>query len=169
MTDSPSLFVGSYAKYNNGNLFGAWLNLEDYTDRDDFLAACHELHKDESDLELMYPDFQCFPRRFYSESYVNPAIWDWLELSEDDRELLEVYLDNVNQDGTIGEARERFQGEYDSEEAWAEDFLEEMGYLEQVPDELRYHINFESYARDQGIDSFVFIEHEGKTWVFTRS
>ena len=30
------IYVGTYAKYNDGNLFGKWLDLEDYADRDDY-------------------------------------------------------------------------------------------------------------------------------------
>jgi len=49
----PRIYVGTYAKYNSGSIKGQWLNLKDYSDKDDFLAACRELHKDESDPEFM--------------------------------------------------------------------------------------------------------------------
>ena len=45
------IYVGTYAQYNNGSLFGEWLDLSDYSDKDDFLEACAELHKDEQDPE----------------------------------------------------------------------------------------------------------------------
>ena len=38
------IYVGTYAKYNAGSIKGAWLDLEDYADRDAFLEACRELH-----------------------------------------------------------------------------------------------------------------------------
>ena len=41
------VYVGTYGKYNNGSLFGAWLDLSDYSDKEDFYEACRELHKDE--------------------------------------------------------------------------------------------------------------------------
>ena len=37
------IYVGTYAKYNNGSIAGAWLNLDDYSDKDAFLAACRKL------------------------------------------------------------------------------------------------------------------------------
>ena len=40
------VYVGTYNKYNNGSLFGKWLDLSDYSDMDEFLEACRELHKD---------------------------------------------------------------------------------------------------------------------------
>ena len=40
-----SVYVGTYGKYNNGSLFGAWLDLSDYADKEEFYEACRELHK----------------------------------------------------------------------------------------------------------------------------
>ena len=50
---AASVYVGTYAKYNNGSLSGAWLNLSDYSDKEEFYEACRELHKDEEDVEYM--------------------------------------------------------------------------------------------------------------------
>ena len=36
------IYVGTYNAYNEGSLKGAWLDLEDYDDQDDFLRACRE-------------------------------------------------------------------------------------------------------------------------------
>lgn len=44
------VYVGTYGKYNNGSLFGAWLDLSDYSDKEEFYDACRELHKDEEDV-----------------------------------------------------------------------------------------------------------------------
>ena len=45
------VYVGTYGKYNNGSLFGSWLDLSDYSDKEDFYEACREIHKDEEDAE----------------------------------------------------------------------------------------------------------------------
>lgn len=52
------VYVGTYAKYNNGSLSGAWLDLSDYSDKEEFYEACRELHKDEEDAEYMYAGCQ---------------------------------------------------------------------------------------------------------------
>ena len=41
------VYVGTYNNYNSGSLFGKWLDLFDYWDKDEFLVVCRELHKDE--------------------------------------------------------------------------------------------------------------------------
>lgn len=161
------LYVGTYSKYNSGSIKGAWLDLEDYSDKDAFLSACCELHKDESDPELMFQDYEGFPRSLYSESNIPDALWDWLELDEDDRELLAVYQDSINQDADIDEARENFCGKFDSEEDWAADYLEDTGGLENVPEHLRNYIDFEAYARDARLGGdIVFVRHDGDVWAF---
>jgi antirestriction protein len=110
--NEPSIYVGTYAKYNNGSIAGKWLVLSDFDSRDEFYEACKELHKDEADPEYMFQDYQGFPKAFYSESSVQEELWDWLALDEDDQKLLEVYKDNVNQEGGIEEARDAFAGQY---------------------------------------------------------
>lgn len=165
--DLPSLYVGTYGKYNNGSIAGAWLNLEDYADKDEFLEACQELHGP-GEHEFMFPDYSALPKRFYSESYVDPAIWDWLELDEDDRELLEVYLDNVNQNGDIEEARDCFDGKYESESDWAEQTLEDQGFFRDVPDTFQNYFDFAAYARDCRLGGDITVVERGyrDVWIF---
>jgi hypothetical protein len=55
------VYVGTYKKYNEGSLKGAWLTLENYKSYEDFVKACKELHKDESYPELMIQDTSDFP------------------------------------------------------------------------------------------------------------
>ncbi len=63
-----AVYCGTYAKYNDGNLFGQWMKFSDYSDASEFMAACADLHKDEKDPEFMFQDYEHFPERFYSES-----------------------------------------------------------------------------------------------------
>jgi antirestriction protein len=67
------IYVGTYAKYNAGSIKGAWFDLEDYSDRDAFLKACRELHKNEQDPEFMFQSFQDFPRM--KHCYENDRRW----------------------------------------------------------------------------------------------
>lgn len=164
---SARLYVGTYAKYNSGSIKGAWLDLENYADKDAFLAACAELHKDEADPELMFQDFEGFPEALYSESSVSNAIWEWLELDEDDRELLAVYQDHVDGDGDIDKAREAYAGKFDSEADWAEQFLDDTGGLDGVPGHLKNYIDFEAYGRDACLGGdMTFVRHDGDLWAF---
>ena len=164
--NEPRVYVGTYGKYNNGSIRGAWLNLADYADKDAFYAACAELHKDEHDPELMFQDHEGIPEGMISESSIEDSLWDWLALDDDDRELLAVYRSDVDQAGTIDQARDAFMGTFDSEEDWAERYLEDTGLLKEVPESLRGYIDYEKYVRDAGYNGMSFVRHDGKVWVF---
>jgi len=157
------IYVGTYAKYNAGSIKGAWLDLEDYADRDAFLEACRELHRDEQDPEFMFQDFEGFPRSFYNESSAPPdELWDWLKLDEDEQELLAIYQDHIDSEGNIDTARDAFMGKYDSEEDWAANWLEDVGSLQEVPEHLRNYIDYKAYARDARLGGDVsFVRHDG--------
>lgn len=126
--NTPRLYVGTYAKYNSGSIEGEWLDLEDYSDRASFLDACRELHSDEADPEIMFQDFENFPRCWYSESLAPPDIlWEWLELDEDEREAFGLYADHIGGDCTIDDFHDAYQGTADSEADFCEKFADEMG------------------------------------------
>ena len=52
------IYVGTYAKYNDGSFFGKWMDLSDYIDLNDLYEACLELHQDEEHPELMFQDWE---------------------------------------------------------------------------------------------------------------
>jgi antirestriction protein len=167
MSDTPRLYVGTYAKYNNGSIEGAWLDLDDYADKDAFLEAARALHADEADPELMYQDFEGFPREMYCESSVSDELFEWVHMDDDDKALLAVYLEHVDQEGTLEQAREAYCGTYKNPEDWAFETLEGDGSLNALPESLRRHFDYESYARECGMDGMCFAEvSHGECWVF---
>src|SRR6266446_818036 len=143
-TTTPRVYVGTYAKYNGGSIAGAWLDLDDYADKDSFIEACRELHKNEADPELMFQDHEGIPAGMISESHISEDVWDWLALDDNDKELLAVYREHIRDDGDIEEAREHFMGNgYNTESDWAEEWLRDTGGLEGVPKHLENYIDFE--------------------------
>ena len=36
------IYVGTYAKYNDGSIEGKWFDLSDFSDKDEFYEACKE-------------------------------------------------------------------------------------------------------------------------------
>lgn len=75
------VYVGTYGKYNNGSLFGAWLDLSDYSDKEDFYEACRELHKDEEDAEYMFQDWENVPENLIGESWISENFFTLLDVS----------------------------------------------------------------------------------------
>jgi len=60
--ENPSLYCGTYGKYNNGDLSGLWVDLSTFDDYDDFINFCKAYHADEYDPELMFQDYENFPK-----------------------------------------------------------------------------------------------------------
>lgn len=166
-TTTPRVYVGTYAKYNDGSIEGAWIDLEDH-DADTFRDACLALHKDEADPELMFQDFEGFPRPFYGESYLDPRLWTWLDADDHERGLWAVYVEEIDQSGDLDAARDAFLGTYDSPRDWAEDWLDQDPAFHAIPDRLRFFFDFDAYARETEHDGILFVEHEGTTYVFNR-
>lgn len=161
------IYVGTYAKYNNGNLSGDWLDVEDYSDKEEFLQACAELHKDEEDPELMFQDWEGIPNGMVSESHVSDELFEFAQMDEDDQELLRVYREHVRDDADIEEAREAFHGKTASRADWLAEYFEESGDLSNVPEVLRHHIDWDGVARDFKYDGWCFARHDGEVWVFS--
>jgi len=168
LTDQPAVYVGTYAKYNNGDLSGAWLDVGAYHDGAEFMAACAALHADEQDPEIMFQDYQGFPREYYGESWIQPELWGWLHMDEEDREILEAYHQGIDVNASLQDARNLFMGKYDSKRDWADQYLDDCGLLDRIPDDLRIYFDVELWARDQEWSGFVsFVNHGGDVFVFS--
>lgn len=73
-----AVYCGTYGKYNAGSIDGAWMQLAKYQTNEEFLEACARLHKDEHDPEFMYQDMEYLPDEFYSESWIDPEVFQVL-------------------------------------------------------------------------------------------
>lgn len=76
---TPKIYVGTYAKYNNGSIEGAWLDLSDFSSKEDFYEACADLHKDEADPEFMFQDWENIPSDFIGESWLSDEFFEIAE------------------------------------------------------------------------------------------
>lgn len=161
----PALYVGTYAKYNNGSIAGKWLKLGDYPDAEAFLQACQELHRDEADPELMFQDFEGFPEELYSESLSLDdlgRLYDWLNLSDDDQQLITEYLDATGyqlHEVNPGDVSDKLfcvldsSGYLSDEDAMGWHVIDEG--LVEVPEHLRGYIDAEALGRDWLMDFSV--------------
>ncbi len=153
---SVRLYVGTYAKYNNGSIAGEWVDLDLYSTEEEFNEYIRELHSDEVEPEFMIQDYEGFPKEFYSESGLDSRIWEWLELDDSDREKVEAFLDCFGDcAGDVFQAAEdAYYGEYENDTELAYELLESTGDLDGMPESLRYYFDYDAYARDLMINDF---------------
>lgn len=162
--ESPAVYVGTYAKYNAGNLFGEWVELDKFSNPDELFSYLRELHKDEKYPEFMFQDFEYFPKSWYSESgcFWND-IYKWLELDENEREIVKEYIEEVDENETD------FQMILDSFLCEAMDDYDFGYYLVHdlnsicmnIPNHLEYYFDYARYGRDCKMDfretsNFIF-------------
>lgn len=172
-SQTPQIYVGTYAKYNNGSIEGEWVDLEIYDNKDDFYEYCKELHNDEDDAEFMFQDYEYIPKKLISECSVSDKLFDYIEAIKDMEdttiEALGFFLDDkdINEDTDFEELIEEFSDEYQgyfdgSEGAEVEftyQYIEEHGILDGIPEKLQYYFDYEKYANDLFINDYV--EHDG--------
>lgn len=136
MKTDAKIFVTDYASYNNGKQFkhGHWVELNEFNDVDelnDYLTG----HFEEcgiSDPEIMITDFEGFPKKFYCESYdsgLMAELFEYFEILENchNPEAMEAYISEGYDPKDFDEA---YQGEFDSDEDFAQDFAEQLGYMD---------------------------------------
>ena len=153
----PALYVSTYAKYNAGYLTGAWINLQACEDKETFLKVCRALHGDEEYPELMFQDFQNFPKELYSECGGVDDLYTYIEALEscESPEALAAFLDYFESDD-LCEFDDRFKGSFNSEVDFAYDYVDNRELLKDAG-ELALYFNYEAYARDLFINNYVFI------------
>jgi antirestriction protein len=163
--NEAKVYVGTYAKYNSGSIKGEWLTLSDYSDRDEFLKACAELHNDETDPELMFQDTDGLPDVFYSESSIDESFWTLLEATKDfDSDRLTAFFEYASNRGEtpsedlISSFEEDFQGNYKDEEEYAYEVIEQCYDLEKTMGNLACYFDYEKFARDLFISDYWMSE-----------
>jgi antirestriction protein len=154
---NPKVYVGTYAKYNNGSLKGAWLDLTDCSDRTDFILACLALHRDEEDPELMFQDWENIPKSWVSESHLNDRIWEWLDLTPDRRGVVTEYLEEIGDADIAYILDHHIDSLNGSKREWFDQYLDNTAFFDGWPDTAINYFDTEAYLRDCELDgSFSF-------------
>lgn len=135
--DSCSIYVGTYAKYNNGSIYGKWFNLTGYSDFNELIEAMKELHKDESDPEFMIQDLEnCsfFEKMgFVGECYLSNQIFEIADQINDsgyDIEIFEACLDCLGKmdfSSLLDHINNNYFGQYNNDTDFVQELLGQSG------------------------------------------
>jgi len=163
--EEPAVYVGTYHKYNCGSIYGAWVSIDKCYDYEEFRAVCEALHHDEEEPELMFQDYENFPQDWYSESGIDEEVFDKIKefaaLDEDKKRALEAYMDY---EGDTGIDLDEFfdevlVGEYDSEEDFAYELVQECYCLElKEMGNLAYYFDYAKFARDLFMGDYTYYD-----------
>ena len=147
-SDHPRIYVGTYAKYNDGSIDGKWIDISEYNTYEEFVDACRELHADEEDPEFMVQDYENFPERWYHEGGLPTEeefnkINDFYLMDDNLKQPFEVYVNYTNND-SIEDFEEAYEGQFNSPEDFGYYCIENFGF----PDAAENYIDYEAYGRD---------------------
>lgn len=145
--EKMKIYVGTYKKYNEGSIFGRWMDLEDYYDLYEFYNACRELHQDEDDPEFMFQDFEDIPDSLISESWIDQDIYELVHF-EGDLEALMAFI-SIGNYNCLSDYIESFNYAYLTKLESCNDELTALGYWAaeggyyDIPEELENFVDYE--------------------------
>ena len=166
-TDRPRVWIACLAAYNAGKLHGEWVEVP---------SSADELHEEIARILAASPEPDAEEwsihdhEGFYGiEVSENPDLDELCRLAdmiEEHGQAYAAYCDMVGADyATPDGFEEAYQGEWDSEQEFAENFIDDMGILSDAPEVCQMYFDYEKYARDLFIDSYYF----SNGYVFARS
>ena len=158
-SDHPRIYVGTYAKYNNGSIDGKWIDISEYNTYEEFVDACRELHSDEDDPEFMVQDYENFPRKWYHEGGLPTEeefnkINDYYLMDDTEQRAYEAYV-NYTDDDDIDNFHEAYEGQFDSASDFAYDLVDNLGWEGIGSDNLDMYFDYDSFGRDLMFDFHI--------------
>src|SRR6478609_1607020 len=150
MADTPRIYVACLAAYNGGRLHGAWIDADQSADGiHDAIKQMLSQSPEPGAEEWAIHDHESFQGIEIGE---HTSIEEVVALAELLREHETAGAIAYNHFSDLAEARkaltEQYYGEWSRLADWAEDYLNDTGALENVPESLRNYIDFERWADD---------------------
>ncbi len=150
-TSETRIYVASLSDYNAGRLHGEWIDADQ--DADEIQAAVKAMlakSKEPSAEEWAIHDYEGFGGIRIHEWESFETVSELAAAIEEHGDAFAAFYGYQDQADTVAECVEAFEdayrGEWDSERDYAEQFAEDCGY--EVPEWLRYHVDWDSVARD---------------------
>ncbi|MGS4344076.1 antirestriction protein ArdA [Myroides odoratus] len=158
------VYVGTYAKYNNGSIKGDWIELSNFSSIEEFYEFCKELHCDETDPEFMFQDWENIPSELISESNLSENTFSIIEkISDLDYKTLEAFsawisignynIESDDIDSLFESFEDDYQGYYNSEEDFAYQIIDECYDLS---DFVKSYFDYERFARDLFMSDYTY-------------
>jgi antirestriction protein len=143
---------------------GVWLDLDDV---DSWDKVRNELSQqgficDEYGGDILVADIEgSLARCCYSSSFDLFDLDRFIEMQEDiarhgfDSEAVAAFIGWYGS-WSLDSFESAYMGSYDSEEDFAQQYLDDSGTLDQIPESLRYYFDVERFARDLFMDGYYY-------------
>lgn len=171
--NNPQIYVACLSSYNEGILHGLWIDADQEPDaiHEEIQQMLEESPAQGIAEEFAIHDYQGFGAARIGEYEALEDISALANLiAEHGEQLASKVWEHADRD--LERARqyleEDYQGSFSDLADWAEDYLDSIGQLREVPESLRQYIDFEAFARDAelGGDIFAIEDENWKVHVF---
>lgn len=157
----PNIYVASLTDYNSGRYHGTWINIDETTDVDDVhteidamlssspsrLAEEYAIHD--------YEQFEGYRVGEYASVDEVVAVGRAIAEHGEAVALYAEYVGDVEQ--ALKDFEEAYRGKFDSARDYVEQFADDTGMLDEVPESLRGYIDFERMARDAVLGGDIYV------------
>jgi antirestriction protein len=142
---------------------GLWIDLLPVRSWEDIKTQLEAAYPDSVVDEILIADSEShLVRPFITSSCDGFSMDEWADFAEAlesthlDIEVVEAYCSNFYypSDCEIDKIEESYAGQFDSDEDFASDMLEQCGDLDSMPEQLRCYFDYSAYARDLMYDYF---------------
>jgi len=138
---------------------GCWIDLDQVGAWEDIQLQLSELFPSAVVDEILCADVEGLAHHFYASSCDSFDLDAWVEfLAEKDGthlsdEVINAYFENCGA-SSLSDVEEAYQGEYNSDEDFAVQLLDDTGDLMSIPESLRSYFDYEKFSRDLMMDYF---------------
>jgi antirestriction protein len=169
--DAARIYVACLACYNEGRLHGVWIDAEQDADAIDAERAAMQATCGHTDNDWAIHDYEGFEGYKLGEFESFANVSKLAALIEEHGPAFAKWLDNGSADLGDADLGERFsdayRGEWDSLQCYAENLVDDLGYLSDVPDFVARYFDYEAFARDLELGGDVWTcDAEGGVYVF---
>ena len=166
-TQSTSrIYVACLASYNNGKLYGKWIDASQ--EADEIHEEIQEMLKHSTEPiaeEWAIHDYEGFEGLNISEYESIEDVARFARLIEEHGEAYAAYAGHIGTDYATEEGfQEAYQGEWDSEEAFGQNLADETM---EIPENLQFYMDYEKFTRDLFIGDYFSVDGSNyKVFVF---
>ena len=156
-TNRAAVYAGTYKLYNEGSLYGKWFYFDEYESKEEMLENIESYFKGiDADPEIMFQDYENFPRMFYSECSLSEELFNYCKYVEQDPTYTESVDAFINVFGEWDESKfnDKYLGYFEDYYDLAKYFID-CGCIE-IPPEIKNYFDYESYGRDLSYDLYEF-------------
>lgn len=152
--------VQSLSDYNNGRLIYKWMDMDDFSNEEEFYTAIQTWLEGLGDDQYGQPreewhfadwEGDCMSV-FCSEHGLDDDYWTLLEVAENSHLELEVFLAGYEENIPLESIEDAYIGEFEDDIEYVEHLIEDGSI--QIPEHLEIYINKEMLARDYTMDVY---------------